>query len=437
MRFTFLLVFAFWLPATVASAAVDGQQAMAEGIELFQSGSLAEARERLEQAHAAGLESPSLYYNLGVVCYQIEDYPAAERWFRKLLYGPEQALARYNLGLVALADGRVPAAQRWFRSVLESDAREKIRGLATQQLARLESSLASPAIGAVNTEGFVSIGGGYDSNLSATPEDASSNRGSGFAGLAAAGSMAYSLGETSWLSWDALGFSVNYPGDMEFSQQIVQGRMAVMATRGDWSFGVRPGISRAWLGSDELETRVGLEFLAYRRSCLRNSALDCRLSLAADLVDAARGYGAYDGQWYQFRASGLYNNGRLEAAAEYRLEFNNRQDLQTSDYFASVSPTRHEWRLDVGYRVSPDWKPGGELNVRYSRYRDAHQWLEAGERIVRRRTDLMTGMGLFGEYSLDRNWSLRPQWLFRHQDSRLDIYDYQRHTLEVSLEGVF
>jgi hypothetical protein len=437
LRFTFLLVFAFWLPATAASVVVDGRQEMTEGVQLFRSGNLAEARERLEQAHAAGFESSSLYYNLGVVCYQLEDYPAAERWFRRLLDGPEQALARYNLGLVALADGRVPAAQRWFRSVLDSDAREKIRSLAMQQLTRLESSSASSAIGTAGTEDFVSLGGGYDSYLSATPEDAPSNRGSSFVELAAAGSVDYSLNEKSWLSWDVLGFSVNYPGDREFSQQTVQGRMAVMATLGDWSFGVRPGISRSWLGGDELETRLGLELLAYRHSCFRNSALDCRLSLAADRVDAARGYRPYDGQWYQFRASGFYTSGRLEAGAEYRLEFNDRQDLQTTDYFASVSPTRHEWRLDAGYRVSPGWKPGAELSVRYSRYRDMHQWLEAGEPVVRRRTDLMTGLGVFSEHSLDRNWSLRLQGLFRHQDSRLDSYDYQRHTLQVSLEGVF
>lgn len=410
---------------------------MAEGVELFRAGSLAEARQKLVQAHKAGIESPSLYYNLGVVCYQLEDYQAAEGWFHRLLDGPEQALARYNLGLVALADGREQAAQRWFRSVLEGDAREKIRSLAAQQLARLEPLQESAAIGTASAEGFISLGGGYDSNLSATPEDSPSNQGSGFAELAAAGSLEYSLGEASWLSWDALGFSVNYPGDSRFSQQIVQGRMAMMAARGDWAFGVRPGISQSWLGGDQLETRLGLELLAYSRSCFMSNSLSCRLSLAADRVDAANGYRAYDGQWYQLRMSGRYTEGPVEAGAEYRLEFNNRQDLQAADYFASVSPIRHEWLLDAEYRASPDWTLGAEASVRYSRYRDPNQWLEAGESVVRRRTDLLTGLALFSEYTMDRHWLLRPQWLFRHQDSRLDIYDYQRHTLQVSLEGIF
>ena len=124
---------------------------MAQGVELFRAGSLAEARDRLLQAHKTGIETPSLYYNLGVVCYQLGDHQAAEQWFRRLLDGPEQALARYNLGLVALADGRGPAARRWFRSVLEGDAPEKIRSLAAQQLARLEPSSESPTIERIST----------------------------------------------------------------------------------------------------------------------------------------------------------------------------------------------------------------------------------------------------------------------------------------------
>lgn len=437
MRLVFLLLLALWVPATAASPTLDGRQAMAEGVQFFRAGNLAEARDRLEEAHKAGLESPSLYYNLGVVCYQLQDYPTAERWFRRLLNGPERALARYNLGLVALADGREPAAQGWFRSALEGDAPEKIRGLAEQQLAKLEPNPEPSKKNGGSSEAFFSLGGGYDSNLSATPEDSPSNRGSGFAELAVAGSVDYSFNETSWLSWDGLGFSVNYPNDTEFNQQIVQGRMAVMTTRGSWSVGVRPGISRSWLGGDELETRLGLELLAHNRSCFLIGALDCRFSLAADRVDAGTGYRAYDGQWYQLRAGSRYAVGHLDVGAEYRLEANNRQDLQATDYFASVSPTRHEWLLDASYRTSPDWKVGAEVSVRYSRYRDPHQWLESGEPVVRRRTDLLTGLGLVSEYTLDRNWLLRPQWLFRHQDSRLDDYDYQRHTLQLSLEGVF
>lgn len=410
---------------------------MAEGVRLFRAGEFAEARARLEQARKAGLDSRSLYYNLGVVCYQLQDYPAAERWFLRLLGGPDQALARYNLGLVALADKREPAARHWFASVLEVDAPEKIHSLAAQQLARLDASGESGAVGGTTTGAFISLGGGYDSNLSATPETSPSNRGSGYAELMAAGSVNEPLDKTTWLTWDGLGFSVNYPGDTEFSQQLVQGRVAAMTSWNGWAFGVRPGISRSWLGGEQLETRLGLELLAYAPSCWLIRTLGCRLSLAADRVDGGSGYRSYDGQWYQFRASSHYNTGRLKASAEYRLEINDRQDLRAPDYFASLSPTRHEWLLDTLYRTSPAWKIGAELSVRYSRYRDPHQWLESGELIAQRRTDWLTGLGLVGEYHLDRNWLLRPRWLFRHQESQLERYDYRRHTLQLSLEGVF
>jgi Flp pilus assembly protein TadD len=68
----------------LASSTPDGREAMAEGVRLFRAGEFAEARARLEQARKAGLDSRSLYYNLGVVCYQLRDYPTAERWFLRL-----------------------------------------------------------------------------------------------------------------------------------------------------------------------------------------------------------------------------------------------------------------------------------------------------------------------------------------------------------------
>ena len=75
--------------------------------------------------------------------------------------------------------------------------------------------------------------------------------------------------------------------------------------------------------------------------------------------------------------------------------------------------------------------------MRHSRYEDPHQWFEQGTLITQRRRDVRREFGLMAEYAISRQWLVRNQWLYRNQDSRIDRYDYRRHTYTVSLEGVF
>ncbi|MEC8823973.1 MAG: tetratricopeptide repeat protein, partial [Pseudomonadota bacterium] len=97
------------------SAFSDGaSEALAQGVVQFQQGNLGQARESFQLAAELGVQSPSLHYNLGVVCYRLGDYPAARQWFSRLLDSDDRALATYNLGLVALADDRPGEARRWF-----------------------------------------------------------------------------------------------------------------------------------------------------------------------------------------------------------------------------------------------------------------------------------------------------------------------------------
>ena len=55
------------------------------------------------QAKSAGLDSPELHYNLGVVYYKLERFDKAASNFKRLIQNPEySAVAFYNLGLVDL-----------------------------------------------------------------------------------------------------------------------------------------------------------------------------------------------------------------------------------------------------------------------------------------------------------------------------------------------
>lgn len=439
--FRFLLILGLLAVAGSAVAGEEGPagQAMASGIEQFRQGQYQLAREHFESALALGADSPALRYNLGVVCYKTGDYTAARTHFSTLLNGESQALARYNLGLVALADDHPDEARDWFVQASASDAPDTVRELADRQLleiaARDESRQQTSGL---VRQGYLSAGFGYDSNMAAVPEDSPSNRGSAFAELVAAGSLGYPVSDRWRLVWDGVFYGQDYQHGSDYDTSVVQGRVTLLTALSAWDWGMRAGGSRAWLGSDELETRAGLALLARTESCDRFAPLDgCAVELAAEQVSGGPGYSPYDGQWYLFeaRADRTVSGWLLEGF--YRWELNNRDNVRQPDYAVSVSPRHHEIGFEAVYPLHPDFLVGAESAFRYSRYDSPHLWLEQDERVERRREDSRLELGLMAEYWLSPHWLVRNHWLYRNQDSGIDRYDYDHHTVTVSLEGIF
>ena len=105
------------------------------GVEAFRQGNLEEARIFFERARAAGTNSPSLLYNLGVVYFRLGDLGSAETVFLTLLETPHAPLAYYNLGLVKQRMGKVGDARQWFERAASEGSPEEVQTLARHQLA--------------------------------------------------------------------------------------------------------------------------------------------------------------------------------------------------------------------------------------------------------------------------------------------------------------
>ncbi|AMQ89795.1 tetratricopeptide repeat protein [Marinobacter sp. LQ44] len=417
----------------------SAQQAMAIGIEQFQQGDYPAARQQFEVARELGYDSPALTYNLAVTYYKTGDYPAAEALFSRLLEGQNQALARYNLGLVALADGRLAVAERWFQESASEDAPETIRELAQRQLAKLAEDAPSDLSSMKSmAQGYLATGLGYDSNVAGVPDDSPSDRGSFFAELVAAGTLIQPVNDDWRVVWDGVIYGQDYTRSRADDTSVLQARAAALRRFDQWELGLRAGASRAWLGNDELETRAGLSLFGRSGVCpLSDWLAGCSWSVSADQVNGGPDYDAYDGQWYQFEARAEQNFDWLLVEGFYRWQRNHRKDFQQDEFFASVSPVHHELGVEAIYPVGPALSVGAEVAVRHSRYDDPHQWFEQGTLITQRRRDVRREFGLMAEYAISRQWLVRNQWLYRNQDSRIDRYDYRRHTYTVSLEGIF
>ena len=416
-----------------------GAEAFNAGVRQFDSGQWAAAKTHIEAALAVGLTSASLFYNLGVVCYRLGDYDCADQTFRKLVNGTNSALASYNLGLTALAREHHEAARHWFARSAGPDSPEKIRALARVQLEKLKPHPAVIADGASAARtAYLAISGGFDSNIAGLPETAVSAEGGVFADALAMGALQWPVPADAQLSLEAAGYARHHPTEEGFDTRLVQGRVAWSQEQKNRKLGAALLLSQSWFDNDALERRLGLEGIYQWYRCNVIGRPDrCAFTLAVANVDGGEGFGAYDGQWYrlQLRALKRVQSWRLDL--EYEWERNDRRDLTLPDQFVSVSPRHHTVDLAARYPLYPDLVVGASGAVRYSRYPDRYVLLVDGRQDIRRRMDYRFEAGLLTEYDLDGHWLLRAEWTVRDNRSRIDRYDYRRHTVMATLEAVF
>lgn len=410
---------------------------MAAGIDYFQNGELESARIAFEAARAAGLESNSLMYNLGVVYYRLGEYELAANAFSALLGTSSQALAEYNLGLVAKAAGNPDTARLWFTRAASESAHEKIRALATRQLQEgKQPSQESPRHPWMT---YVSLAGGYDDNIASVPESGSSGQEGGFAELLAAGSADVYQAENSTVRLEGAAYSRLYPSESEFDTDFLQIGTSWLETLGPGRAGATLGVSQSWFDSEALERTYRLD-LSYRlEECpVLGSGSRCRASVSTGVVEGGDGFEAYDGQWYQTRLKGRKDFTHWRVEAQYRWDMNDRDDMESGEQFVSVSPQRNLVELALLYKVSQRWNVGVEGSYRYSRYADPHRLFSSqGVLEAERRVDKRTQGTLLTEYVLSARWSVRGEWMLRDNQSNLARYDYRRQTALVAIEGVF
>jgi hypothetical protein len=128
------------------AAAQTGAELLAEANQLVRAGIYRTALLRYREAEAAGLDTPLLHYNLGVVHYELGDFVASADEFARAGVEPALgALASYNRGLALRAAGNSAAANEAFRSAAEEADDRNLRRLAAT--AAEEGAVASPAAG--------------------------------------------------------------------------------------------------------------------------------------------------------------------------------------------------------------------------------------------------------------------------------------------------
>lgn len=416
------LLLCLMVPAP-ARAVQDGAASafFAAGKKSFQAGDFADALAFFQQARAAGLDKPALFYNLGVCHYRLGHYDEANQAFLRTASLPAMAaLAYYNLGVVAEKQGDRQAAITWLQKVAAraGKADGALVLLSRAALRRLQAG-AEPGR---DWTPYVALGLGYDDNVALVDQDeltTTSDEEDGFV--------------------DAFAF--------------LRSPVLVPAVGQDLSL------------HGSLSWRDYTDLHAYDTGSLR---LEGRYRLKADSLDLAGGLGysylSWDHAGYsQGPLFNLQTTGALSDAAAWRLRYEAKyHDIIMADYeglqgwqhraTAEVFTTATDHRLLLGYTFEENNRQDNDLSPRRHlltaslemhpvdrfaltlglSYRDS-AYRHAGPD----RTEDRYEGSLLLSYALSAKWELSGHYSHTINISSSPLHDFRRTVTSLSLGYFF
>lgn len=418
-----------WQPVR---AAADSAQAAEQGVTAFRAGDYEAALRSFLDALQAGLDTPSLHYNLGATYYRLQRYPEAEREFQALAPDPIWApLAHYNLGLTAQRSDRPQQAIEYFERAYRTTTDPNLRALAATALERLGGALPS-----AQTSAVISLAGGYDSNATLSPDASTagvSHQGDRFVEALAVAS--HRLAGNSARAWVAHGSLIlRRYGDLnQFDVMGSRAGLSYERDSGRVQAGVGAYFDTAYVGGDRLEQVAWVDAQASRRLDA-GGELHGRYQFGH--IAGGGGFEYLDGRQQRLSADAGFTLASALLRFGYQLELNDRRDLQQGNEFFSVSPTRHLLFATVALRNIAGWQADARGEYRVSSYGDPNLVDEgaAGILAVSRR-DERYGFALRAHRRTTAAWRVFIDYSYYRNESNLDTYDYNRHQLMAGIEA--
>jgi tetratricopeptide (TPR) repeat protein len=402
------------------AAGATGQaaaEAFAAGSRAFDARDWSGALAAFEAAREAGMDEPSVLYNIGVCRYRLGAYAQAERAFAELAARwPAMApLAEYNAGLARYRLGDEAGALAAFRRAAQASDPTLAR-LAGRMLERLSPPAAPAPVPAWSA--FVDLSLGFDDNV-ALQDDASLAAGEstdspfvavfGQLGRAPSGN---GFGGT------ASAYAVRYPEAAEFDQDVAQ---VAGFFRGAWAgFDVElgPELAFSTLDGDGFERRLGAAF-ALERGLSDAVRLEARLVFETiDEIDDR--FAFVDGTRGALALTLERRAGPARFGLKYALSVDDRAD-------PAASPTRHHFTLRYDRPLDGPWALGAMAAFRTGRYDDLAEPREEERREL--------GLALYRD--LPDGWQLALDYRYTSNSANVDAFDYERNRVQLGVNRVF
>jgi tetratricopeptide (TPR) repeat protein len=411
-----------------ADAAASGAAAFEQGFKAFRAGDYAAALGAFLEARRAGLDTSTLRYNLGATYFRLGRYADAEREFRALARDPAwAALAEYNLGLTALRMERRAEAAEHFRQAYRLSTEPALRTLAATALERMRVALPL-----ARTTVIASFGGGYDSNVTLSPDLPAaglSDESDVFAEALVAASHLLTGPAGQGLYAQGGAILRKYADVTAYDQAGVQLGIVREFGADAWQASAGASVEHLWVGGDTLQRTALLDLNARR---LVGDGRDLRGRYRPAYVRGGGDYRYLDG--WQHRASADFGFPLAGALARvgYQLEVDDRADYAQGNEFFSYSAIRHSLLASAAWPAVGAWRAEARGELRFSRYDDPYRFADGS---VIEREDDRYGIALRASRPLEGRWRFFVGYDYYRNRSTIDAYDYSRHQLMAGVEA--
>ncbi len=404
------MLFAFLTPTIACAHSAEALQQWDVGKQAVAAQDYAAALSAFEAAAAAGMSGPAVHFNIGVCAYRLGRWSRATAAFNEVARTPEMAaLAHYNLGLVALGASKSDEAARWFAQAEREAADERLRSLATAQLAQL------PRPPERNWLVFGSLAAGYDDNvalISGGDVLGVSGTDDTFAELQLAGVFPL---EGPW-SLDGSLVLLDYQDLDSFDQLGLNAGGRYRLPLGDWKGEAGLQLAYSTLDGEGFESRRML-VLQGTRALTQEWRLRARYRFSH--IDGLDGFDGLDGRRHELGIRGLWRRGDWDVTVEYRYDSADYDD-------ATLSFDRHQLSVDVQRALDRNWTVQAGLARDHSKYDVAANGSEE-------RTELTLAVSR----ALGTSWRAVVRYAYADNQADLADFDYRRNRVSAGVEATW
>jgi hypothetical protein len=354
------------------------------------------------------MTTPVVYFNIGVCAYRVGQWSRATAAFRETARTSSMApLAHYNLGLVALAQDKKEQAASWFALAKREATDERLRALATEQLARL------PQPAERNWYAYGSLAAGYDDNVAlvsggdvlgvSDTEDA-------FAEL----QLAFAAPLTGPWRFDAGLVMLDYQDLNSFDQLSVNAGARYRKPLGDWTGEAGVQLAYSTLDSEGFQRKAML-ILQATRPLTQDWRLRVRYRFSE--IDGLDGFEGLDGTRHELGVRGVWRRGPWDVTVEYRYD--------STEYQAEeLSFDRHQVSLDAQRDLNENWSV--QLGVSHDR-----SSYDIAENATENRTEVTLGVSRW----LSKQFRAVMRYAYANNQAELPEFDYGRSRIQAGIEA--
>lgn len=402
------MLLAFLLPVIARAHSAEALQQFELGKQASAVQDYAKALDAFEAAAAAGMTGPAVQFNIGVCAYRLGRWTRAESAFAEVARTPEMtALAHYNLGLVALGAGKQDEATRWFARAENEATDERLRALATAQLARM------PPPPERNWLTYGSFAAGYDDNVALVS-------GGDVLGVSGTddtfGELQFAVAAPLRGPWRFDGGLVllDYDDLDSFDQLNLNAGARYRVPIDKWNVDAGLQLLYSTLDGEGFENRQAL-LLQAMRPLTEEWRLRARYRFS--LIDGLSGFDGLDGHRHELGLRGTWRRGPWDVAIDYRFDSTDYDD-------PNLSYDRHLLAVDVQRELDDNWTVEAGLARDHSRYD-----------VTANGTEDRTELTLAVSYDFGTTWRAVVRYAYANNDADQPEFDYDRNRISAGVEA--